>query len=99
MEQKFFRAAASDNNTEIRLAKLAQERSTDDQVKRAAQMMQSDHEQANQLLFQIADQNHIDVSKDEMNDVDKAEVDMLKSEENLSLHPHVCLRAGGRPCP
>jgi putative membrane protein len=95
MEKMFFRMAASDNNAEIRLAKLAQERSDDDQVKKTAQMMQSDHEQANQLLFQIADQNHIDVSKDEMNDVDKAEVDaMEKQKGEVFTHMYVFGQVG-----
>jgi putative membrane protein len=78
MEKEFFKMAASGNTLEIRLAKLAQEKSTDPQVKQTAQMIETDHEQANQLLKQIADQNHIDVSVDDLNDVDSAQWDMVK---------------------
>jgi putative membrane protein len=72
MERNFFRDAASDNTLEIRLCKLAEERATDPQVKQTAQMMEQDHTQANQLIKQLADQNHLDVSTDDLTPVDEA---------------------------
>ena len=72
MEQNFFKNAASDNTLEIRLAKLAQDRATDPQVKQIAQMMQKDHEDANALLQKLGQQYKIDFTVDELNPVGQA---------------------------
>jgi putative membrane protein len=81
MQEDFFRMAASGNALQIRLSKLAQEKATDPQVKQIAQTIQSDHEQANQLLKQVADQNHIDVSPDSLNEIDSAKWNALKKKD------------------
>lgn len=81
MESNFFKDAASGNTLEIRLAKLAEERATDPQVKETARMIQNDHEQANQLLKQVAEQHHIDVSTDSLSPVDQAVWDKLQKKE------------------
>jgi putative membrane protein len=81
MERDFFRQAASGNTLEIRLAKLAEDRATDPQVKQAAQMMQRDHEDANHLLKQIADQHHIEVNIDELNPVGDAVYKSLEDKQ------------------
>lgn len=90
MEKEFFQNQESANTLEIRLAKLAEERSTDQQVQQTARMMQQDHEQANQLLKQIADQHHVDVSMDDLNRVDQACLDELsKKEGDMFTHAYV----------
>lgn len=81
IEEEFFKMAASGNSLEIRLAKLAQQKATDPQVKQIAQIIQSDHEQANQLLAQIADQNHISVSPASLDDVDSAQWSEIKNKD------------------
>jgi putative membrane protein len=81
MEEHFFKDAASGNTLEIRLAKLAEQKATDPQVKQVAQTIQADHEQANQLLSQIAGQNHISVSTDSLNDVDSAQWSAIKKKD------------------
>jgi putative membrane protein len=81
MQQNFFRNAASDNTLEVRLAKLAEQKSNDPQVKQAAETMERDHEQANQLLDKIAKQNNIDVNTDDLNSVDQAELSELQSKD------------------
>jgi putative membrane protein len=81
MEQYFFQDQASANGLEIRLAKLAQDQATDPQVKQCAQTMQQDHEQANQLLKQIADQHNIIVLMDKLTPVDQAILDKLQVQQ------------------
>jgi putative membrane protein len=95
MEREFFSDAASGNTLEIRAAKLAQERSNDAQVKQAAQMMEQDHTQANQLIKQLCDQAHIDVSVDKLNAVDQAELDQLeKKQGEMFTHCFVFQQVG-----
>jgi putative membrane protein len=95
MEEEFFKMAASGNTLEIRLAKLAEERATEPEIKQAAQMMETDHEQANQLLKRIADQHHIDVSVDELNPVDQAMFDMLQSKQGEQfVHMYLFTQVG-----
>jgi len=79
MEQHFFKNAASDNTLEIRLAKLAEDRSADVQVKQTAEMMRKDHEEANALLQKIAMEHKIDVGASDLNPVDQAVFDELQS--------------------
>ena len=52
--ENFVRAAAQDGLTEVELAKLAMQKSSNDQVKQFAQKMQRDHSQANSELENIA---------------------------------------------
>ena len=95
MEGEFFKMAASGNTLEIRLAKLAEDRATEPEIKQAAQMMETDHEQANQLLKRIADQHHIDVSIDELNPVDQAMFDMLQSKQGEQfVHMYLFTQVG-----
>jgi putative membrane protein len=99
MEQHFFQDQESANTLEIRLAKLAQDRSTDSQVQQTARMMQQDHEQANQLLKQIADQHHIDVTLDDLNHVDSAVWDELqKKDGEMFTHAYVFQQVGAHAC-
>jgi putative membrane protein len=81
MEKEFFQNQESANTLEIRLAKLAEQRSTDPQVQQTARMIQQDHEQANQSLKQIADQHHIDISMGDLNPVDQACFDEISKKE------------------
>jgi len=81
MEENFFKQAASGNTLEVRLAKLAQERSSDPQVKQTASTIESDHEQANQLLKQIASQHHIEISTEDMTPVADAVLNELQKKE------------------
>jgi putative membrane protein len=95
MEKEFFKMNASDNTLEIRLAKLVEERVSDPQVKQMAQMMEQDHTQANQLLKQIADQHHIDVSTDDLNSIDSAEYKMLDEKQgDVFTHMYVFSQVG-----
>jgi predicted outer membrane protein len=95
MEAEFFKMAASGNTLEIRLAKLAEERATEPEIKQTAQMMETDHEQANQLLKQLADQHHIDVSIDQLNPVDQAMFDMLQSKQGEQfVHMYLFTQVG-----
>jgi len=79
--EHFFKENASDNTFEVKAAQLAQERATDDQVKKVAQTIAQDHQQANQQLQQIAQKNNITVNPDEMNPVHQAMYDDLQKKQ------------------
>jgi putative membrane protein len=79
--EHFFKNCASDNTLEIKLAQLAQQRSSDEQVKTTAKMVEEDHQAANQLLQQIAQKNNIKVNPDEMYPVHQAVWDEFQSKQ------------------
>jgi predicted outer membrane protein len=53
-EQKFAKKAMEGNQFEIQLGQLAQQKSQNEEVKRLAQMLVQDHQQANQKLMQAS---------------------------------------------
>jgi putative membrane protein len=59
--QTFVKTAAQDGMMEVELAKLAQSKSNNDEVKQFAQKMEQDHTQANQQLESIAKNKGITV--------------------------------------
>ena len=58
-DQKFFEDAAQGGMTEVKLAQIAQEKATNDQVKQLAQTIEQDHKQANDKLKTIAEQKDV----------------------------------------
>jgi putative membrane protein len=77
----FFTEAASGNAFEIKLAQLAQERSNDPQVKQIAKTLQQDHQQAQDNLQKIAQQQGVQVSTDQLNPVHQAMYDMMQKKQ------------------
>lgn len=79
--KRFFTEAASGNALEIKLAQLAQERSNDPQVKEAAKNIQQDHQQAQDNLQKIAQQQGVQVSTDHLDPVCQAMYDMMQKKQ------------------
>jgi len=60
MDAHFVKEAAQDNMLEVKLAELAEQRATNDQIKQLAKKIREDHTQANQKLQQIAQSKNIE---------------------------------------
>jgi predicted outer membrane protein len=67
-ERRFLRKAAKGSEKEVALAQLAQQRSSNPQVKQYAQMLVADHEKMNQQLEQLAQKKGVEISS--LNDED-----------------------------
>lgn len=62
-DAKFMKEAAGGGMAEVQLGKLAQEKSSSDQVKQFGQRMVDDHSKANQQLEQMAQQKNVRLPK------------------------------------
>jgi putative membrane protein len=58
-DEGFVKKAARDGVAEVEMAKIAEQRATDPEVKQLAQRIQQDHEKANEELKQLASQKGI----------------------------------------
>lgn len=58
-DQNFIKKAAQDNLAEIQLAQLVQQKANDNNIKQMAQRVMSDHQQNQQQLQQIAQQQNV----------------------------------------
>lgn len=61
--EDFIREAAQDNQMQIALAKLAEQKARNAKVKQLAQMIQNDHQQAEQKLQSIAQAQGVKINK------------------------------------
>ena len=60
-DERFVKKAAQDGVAEVEMAKIAEQRATDPEVKQLAQRIEQDHEKANEELKQLASQKGISV--------------------------------------
>jgi putative membrane protein len=95
--KEFIKEAAQGNSAEVALSELAQSKSINSEVKQLAQMMITDHQQANQKLQAVAeargvafDQSLDRMSQHEVNHLQKApEGDFDKDYTRIMLKDHV----------
>jgi putative membrane protein len=64
-DRRFLKKVAKGSEEEVALAQLAQQRSSNEQVKQYAQMLATDHEKMNHQLEQLAQRKGVEISKDD----------------------------------
>ena len=83
-DQMFVRHAADDNQFEIQLAQFVEQRSQDQQVKKLAQQIIQDHQQAQQQLRQVAQSMNVQIS-DQLMPVHQAMLEEFQKKQGEML--------------
>ncbi len=84
MDQKFIETAAAGSQAEIKLAQLAEQKSSDSKVKNIANQLSSDHTKALDALRPIAQNKGVSIS-DQLNVKDQSEYDRLSKLSGTSF--------------
>jgi len=82
--QKSIRHAASDNQFEIQVGQMVQERAQNPQVKQLAQRLVQDHQRAQQQLQQVAQQANVTIS-DQLMPVQQAMLQEMQQKQGQEL--------------
>ncbi len=83
-DQKFIENAAAGSQAEIKLAQLAEQKSSDSKVKNIANQLSSDHTKALDALRPIAQNKGVNIS-DQLNSKDQSEYDRLSKLSGTSF--------------
>lgn len=83
-EQRFIQMASSDNNYEIQLGQLVQQRAQEQSVKELAQRLVQDHQKAEEQLRQCAQQIGVTLS-DQLNPVHQAMLREMQQKQGPEL--------------
>lgn len=83
-EQHFIQMASSDNNFEVQLGQLVQQKAQDQKIKELAQRMVQDHQKAEQQLRQVAQQMGVNLT-DQLSPVHQAMLQEFQKKDGQAL--------------
>jgi putative membrane protein len=84
-EQHFIKEASSDNNLEIRVGQLIEQKVQDQQIRQFAQRLVQDHQKAEQQLQQVAQQMGVSLSAQQLTPVDQAKLQDFEQKQGPQL--------------